>query len=76
MEEKAKEMTSEDINEIINKSLPEHIRNFLDEECERLRQKEKAKQYYEKNKDKIKLIEPGTPEWEIVEKFIEKRKLK
>ena len=69
-------MTSDDINKILNDALPEHIRNFLDEVSERLRQKEKAKQYYEKNKDKIKLIEPGTPEWEIVEKFIEKRKLK
>ena len=76
MEGKSKEMTSEDISEIIKKSLPKHIRDFIEEECERLRQQEKAKQYYEKNKDKIKLIEPGTPEWEIIERFIEKRKLK
>ena len=33
MEEKSKEMTSEDISEIIKKSLPKHIRDFIEEEC-------------------------------------------
>ena len=78
MEDKPREMTGEEINKMLNDVIPEHIRNVLDEVSERLRQKEKAKQYYEKNKDNFILIEPGTSEWEILENFIEykKRKLK